>query len=92
VPLSYLFGSPGFLDFYIDEVNNWGYELLRNNVTLLDHLERFNPESGTYKNTPFSKYGVIILLKILLVKEKVLCGTKIGLLCSRKTRFDFKLE
>jgi hypothetical protein len=54
-----LYGSKGFLDFYIDSELQWGFELLRNGDKLKGHLERFNPTRGTYRDIPLRDYAVV---------------------------------
>jgi hypothetical protein len=54
-----IYGSAGYLDFYIDGDIQWGFELLRNGVKINGHLDRFNPVNGIYKDIPLRDYAVI---------------------------------
>ena len=54
-----IYGSAGFLDFYIDGDIQWGFELLRNGVKINGHLNRFDAENGIYKDIPLRDYAVL---------------------------------
>ena len=54
-----IYGSIGFLDFYIDSDAQLGFELLRNGVKINEHSERFDPEKGIYKDIPLRDYAVL---------------------------------
>jgi len=54
-----IYGSTGYLDFYIDGDIQLGFELLRNGVKINGHLERFDPENGIYKDIPLNDYAVL---------------------------------
>ena len=54
-----IYGSRGYLDFYIDSDIQLGFELLRNGVRLNGHLDRFDPENGLYNSIPLHDYAVI---------------------------------
>ena len=54
-----IYGSKGFLDFYLDGAQQWGFELLRNGDKLKGHVERFDLASGRYKDIPLDDYAVV---------------------------------
>jgi hypothetical protein len=54
-----IYGSKGFLDFYIDGDIQWGFELLRNGVKLNEHKGRFDAKNGIYKKIPLRDYAVL---------------------------------
>jgi hypothetical protein len=54
-----IYGSRGFLDFYIDGEQQWGFELLRNGDKLQGHIDRFNLVSGRYADIPLADYAVV---------------------------------
>jgi len=54
-----IYGSKGFLDFYLDGEHQWGFELLRNGDKLKGHIERFDLASGRYKDIPLNDYAVV---------------------------------
>ena len=53
-----IYGSAGYLDFYINGDINLGFELLRNGVKINGHLDRFKPD-GIYKDIPLRDYAVL---------------------------------
>ncbi|CAG8678769.1 2362_t:CDS:2, partial [Ambispora gerdemannii] len=54
VDVGAVFGSKGYIDFYIDDQHNWAIELLRDGDRLQEHEERFQ-ERGIY--VPILKYA-----------------------------------
>jgi hypothetical protein len=54
-----IFGSTGYLDFYINSTRQWGFELTRNSSLLEEHVSRFCPTTGKYKSIPMKSWGVI---------------------------------
>ena len=54
-----IYGSTGYLDFYIDGDIQLGFELLRNGVKINGHLNRFDAENGIYKDIPLDDYAVL---------------------------------
>jgi hypothetical protein len=54
-----IYGSRGFLDFYINGEQKWGFELLRNGDKLQRHIDRFAIESGIYTNIPLTDYAAV---------------------------------
>ena len=54
-----IYGSTGYLDFYIDGDIQLGFELLRNGVKIDKHMIRFDPENGIYKDIPLRDYAVL---------------------------------
>jgi len=54
-----IYGSRGFLDFYIDGELQWGFELLRNGDKLQGHIDRFDLLSGRYADIPLADYAVV---------------------------------
>ena len=54
-----IYGSRGYLDFYIDSEIQLGFELLRNGNKLFGHFDRFNPSNGIYKAIPLRDYSVL---------------------------------
>jgi hypothetical protein len=53
-----VYGSPGYLDFYVDGKLNWGVELVREGKRMADHIDCFGRE-GRYKNIPFDHWAII---------------------------------
>jgi 6-pyruvoyl-tetrahydropterin synthase len=53
-----VFGSSGFLDFYVNSHLQWGVELVRNSDKLDEHAARFGP-GGIYQNFPFKDYVIL---------------------------------
>ncbi|CAG8554230.1 3495_t:CDS:1 [Acaulospora colombiana] len=53
-----VFGSAGFLDFYINGEVCWGIELTREGERLKEHAERFE-EDGEYAEIPLKKWAII---------------------------------
>ncbi|KAI3631359.1 hypothetical protein MIR68_010849 [Amoeboaphelidium protococcarum] len=53
------YSSTGFIDFYIDDELQWGFELLRNGNRLREHMDRFDPTIGRYKDIPLNDYAVV---------------------------------
>ena len=53
-----VFGSSGFLDFYVNGSHSWGIELLREGDKLQEHANRFGT-GGTYSNIPLKKWAVL---------------------------------
>ena len=51
--VSAIYGSPGYLDFYIDGGLRWGVEIMREGNRLTEHRSRFMTE-GRYGKIPFS--------------------------------------
>jgi hypothetical protein len=54
-----IYGSRGFLDFYIDGEQQWGFELLRDGDKLQGHIDRFDLASGRYRDIPLADYAVV---------------------------------
>ena len=54
-----IYGSRGFLDFYIDGELQWGFELLRDGNKLQGHIDRFDLVSGRYADIPLADYAVV---------------------------------
>ena len=54
-----IYGSRGFLDFYIDGEQQWGFELLRDGDKLQGHMDRFDLASGRYRDIPLADYAVV---------------------------------
>jgi hypothetical protein len=54
-----IYGSAGYLDFYIHGDIRLGFELLRNGVKINGHLDRFDPVNGIYKDIPLHDYAVL---------------------------------
>jgi hypothetical protein len=54
-----IYGSVGYLDFYIDGDVQLGFELLRNGVKINGHLNRFDAQEGIYKKIPLNDYAVL---------------------------------
>jgi hypothetical protein len=54
-----IYGSKGFLDFYLNGELQWGFELLRNGSKLMGHMNRFDLASGRYKDIPLKDYAVV---------------------------------
>ena len=54
-----IYGSAGFLDFYFNGENQWGYELLRNGDRLKGHFERFDVAEGKYRLIPLQDYAIV---------------------------------
>ena len=42
-----IFGTKGFLDFYVDRSRKWGVELVRDGDKLKEHAERFGLDGNT---------------------------------------------
>jgi hypothetical protein len=59
-----IYGSTGYLDFYIDGDIQLGFELLRNGVKINGHLNRFDAKNGIYKDIPLHDYAVIDFYQI----------------------------
>ena len=61
------FNSEGYIDFYVNGEYKLGIELLRDNIALPEHTQRFTGETkpdgtvipGTYRNIPFKEYMII---------------------------------
>ncbi|CAG8706072.1 36548_t:CDS:2, partial [Racocetra persica] len=53
-----VYGTPGYLDFYINGKLNWGVELMREGKKMADHIDRFGNE-GRNKNIPFDRWAII---------------------------------
>ena len=53
-----IYGSSGFLDFYVDSEFQWGVELMREGANSADHYNRFAHDSG-YKEIPFKSWVII---------------------------------
>ena len=54
-----IYGSRGFLDFYLDGELQWGFELLHNGEKLQGHIDRFDLVSGRYADIPLADYAVV---------------------------------
>ena len=54
-----IYGSAGYLDFYIDGDIQLGFELLRNGVRINGHLNRFDADNGIYRDIPLRDYAVL---------------------------------
>jgi len=53
-----LFGSSGFLDFYVNGGLNWGVEMMSEGRKKSEHVARFT-QTGTYRQIPFSEWAII---------------------------------
>ncbi|KAF9896594.1 hypothetical protein BX616_007153, partial [Lobosporangium transversale] len=53
-----VFGSVGFLNFYVNGYRAWGIELLREGNQMAEHARRFET-GGEYKNIPLKKWVII---------------------------------
>ena len=53
-----MFGSQGFVDFWISNTTGWAIELLRNGDRSAQHAERFGNE-GIYSGVPMSAFALI---------------------------------
>ncbi|KAF8426729.1 hypothetical protein EV426DRAFT_592582 [Tirmania nivea] len=53
-----VFGSRGYLDFYIDGDLRWGVEIMREGSRMAEHVDRFSP-SGRYTRIPCSQWRII---------------------------------
>ncbi|KAF0413854.1 crinkler family protein [Gigaspora margarita] len=53
-----VFGSAGFLDFYVNGEICWGIELIREGDRLKEHAERFE-KYGEYAEIPLKKWAII---------------------------------
>ena len=54
-----IYGSRGYLDFYIDGDVSWGFELLLNSNKLNSHRQRFDPSSGRYRDIPLTDFAIV---------------------------------
>ena len=54
-----IYGSTGYLDFYIDGDIQLGFELLRNGVKINGHLNRFDAKNGIYKDISLDDYAAL---------------------------------
>ncbi len=61
--VGYMFGSSGYLDFYVNHGKQWGFELTRNSSKLNEHIGRFAP-NGRYRLIPFKDWVVINFIQI----------------------------
>ncbi|KAF8454718.1 hypothetical protein BGX38DRAFT_1171069, partial [Terfezia claveryi] len=53
-----IFGSVGYLDFYVNGDLNWGIELLREGDRMKQHVKRFI-EDGAYAVIPLKEWVII---------------------------------
>ena len=53
-----VFGSSGFLDFYVNGAYQWGVELSREGQKMKDHAKRF-AEHGAYTDIPLKQWAII---------------------------------
>ena len=53
-----IFGSTGFLDFYVNNGLEWGVELLREGDRMGEHAKRF-VDGGTYEDIPLEHWVII---------------------------------
>jgi hypothetical protein len=53
-----IFGSTGFLDFYVNSGLEWGVELLREGDRMENHAKRF-VSGGTYEEIPLKHWAII---------------------------------
>lgn len=53
-----VFGSVGFLDFYVNGNNCWGIELLREGSEMKEHAERF-ARGGRYEDIPLKEWAIV---------------------------------
>ena len=53
-----IFGSSGFLDFYINGKLEWGVELMCEGRRMGDHVTRFKTD-GRYRQIPLSNWAII---------------------------------
>lgn len=58
-----LFGSNGFLDFYVDSERKWGVEITRNGDRLEEHCARFGP-AGQYRGIAFNHKIVLNFVQL----------------------------
>jgi len=56
--VGHIFGSNGYLDFYVDGDFGWGIELLRDGEKMKEHAERFE-QDGEYEDIPVNQYAII---------------------------------
>ncbi|CAG8595372.1 1188_t:CDS:1 [Paraglomus occultum] len=56
--VGYVFGSDGFLDFYVDGDYGWGVELMREGKRLGDHAKRFE-QGGQYEVIPMNDWAIL---------------------------------
>jgi len=53
-----IYGSRGYLDFYVNSNYQWGVELVRNFDNLAGHAERFK-QNGIYANIPMREWRLL---------------------------------
>ncbi|CAB4410130.1 unnamed protein product [Rhizophagus irregularis] len=56
--VGYVFGSDGYLDYYINGEICWGIELTREGNHLAEHANRFY-ENGKYKDIPLKEWIIL---------------------------------
>ncbi|CAG8518293.1 3254_t:CDS:2 [Funneliformis caledonium] len=56
--VGYVFGSDGYLDYYVNGEICWGIELTREGNRLAEHANRFY-ENGKYKNIPLKEWIIL---------------------------------
>ena len=54
-----IFGSTGFLDFYVNNGLEWGVELLREGDRMSEHLERFIVDDRSYQDIPLGQCAIL---------------------------------
>ena len=73
-----LLGARGYLDFYLSKPYSWGFELVRDEDRLQDHLDRFT-DSGIYsrllRNECLKDY-VILDFRMNSLSEHMFDGDK----------------
>jgi len=73
--VGYMFGSKGYLDFYVNGDKQWGIELSRNSSLLDKHIERFL-NNGIYSCIPFKRWIVINFVQVETIPDfNSFCGT-----------------
>ncbi|CAG8601911.1 11686_t:CDS:2 [Ambispora leptoticha] len=53
-----VFGSAGFLDFFVNGDLGWAVELMREGQRMTDHVGRFS-DGGTYSCIPFTNWAIV---------------------------------
>ena len=63
-----VFGSPGYIDFYVDTKHCWGIELLREGQGAQKHADRFT-KGGIYEKIPRKEYVLLDFRKSANIGE-----------------------
>ncbi|CAG8557123.1 11773_t:CDS:2 [Acaulospora colombiana] len=66
VDVGEIFGSVGYLDFYINDQRNWAIELLRDGDKLQEHQQRFRKD-GLFLN--IQRSGQLLIFEILMYPD-----------------------